>query len=75
MRGHWHKLAALLMHKAGQREVQVTGADVEALVASGLNIVLDARDESRTGIMTIRLVDTATAQELARAEGGRPQDC
>ena len=37
-------------------------------------VVLDARGESETGILKVRIVDDKTADELARREGGRAQD-
>lgn len=73
VRQHWHKIAALIMVKMGKTELQITMDDVKKL-ESGVNIVLDARGEAETGIMTIRIVDDATAAALAKKEGGRACD-
>lgn len=72
---HWHKIAAMIMVKLNLTEVKFNMADVEKMAAGNINIVLDARDESKTGVLTVRIVDDKTAAELARKEGGRPQDC
>jgi hypothetical protein len=72
-RDQWHKIAALIMVKLGKTELQFTLDDVTKL-ASGVNIVLDARGERETGILTVRIVDDKTAAELARKEGGRTRD-
>jgi len=71
---HWHKVAALIMVKLGLTEVKLTMADVDKIAHGNVNIVLDSRGESETGVMTIRLVDDKTANELARSEGGRACD-
>lgn len=68
---HWHKIAALIMVKLGLAELQFTPADVDKIAAGNVNIVLDARGEAKTGILTLRIVDDKTANELARKEGGR----
>ena len=69
----WHKIAALIMVKLGKTELQLTLDDV-AKLTSDVNIVLDARGERGTGILTVRIVDDKTAAELARKEGGRTCD-
>jgi N-glycosylase/DNA lyase len=74
-RDHWHKIAAMIMVKLGKTELDFTIEDVNKIAAGNVNIVLDARDESKTGIFKVRIVDDKTAAELARQEGGRPQDC
>jgi hypothetical protein len=73
-RQQWHKIAALIMVKLGKTELQLTLEDVNKIAAGNVNIVLDARGESETGILTVRIVDDKTAAELARKEGGRPCD-
>jgi hypothetical protein len=70
---HWHKIAALIMVKIGKTELDFTIDDCKKL-ESNVNIVLDASKESATGVLTVRIVDDKTAVELARKEGGRPQD-
>jgi aminopeptidase C len=72
--GQWHKIAALIMVKLGLIEVALTMEDVNKLSSGNVNIVLDARGESETGILTVRIVDDKTAEELARKEGGRACD-
>lgn len=74
-RDQWHKIAALIMVSQNLKEVSVTMADVDKLAGGNVNIVLDARGEATTGILKIRIVDDKEAAELARIEGGRPQDC
>ena len=71
---HWHKIAALIMIKLGLTELELTLADVEKVAAGNINIVLDARGESQTGKLVIRIVDDKTAAEMARKEGGRACD-
>lgn len=68
----WDKIAALIMVKLGVKELQLTIADVNKIAGGNVNIVLDARGERETGILTVRIVDDKTAAELARKEGGRP---
>lgn len=73
-RQEWHKIAALIMVKLGLTELQLTLDDVNKVAAGNVNIVLDARGESETGILTVRIVDDKTAAALARTEGGRACD-
>lgn len=73
-RDQWHKIAALIMVKLGLTELQITPDDINKIAAGNVNIVLDARGESETGILTIRIVDDKAADELARKEGGRACD-
>lgn len=73
-RTEWHKIAALIMAKLGVKELTLSIQDIERALRGGLNIVLDARDERETGVLTVRIVDDATAAELARKEGGRACD-
>lgn len=62
----WHKLCALVMHKLGTPEVEITQADIAALAAAGVAIVADARG----GRFVLRLLGEAEAERLARKEGG-----
>ena len=71
---HWHKIAAMILLKQGLTELEFTLADVEKMAAGNINIVLDARGESLTGKLVVRLVDDKTAAEMARKEGGRACD-
>lgn len=73
-RDQWHKIAALVMMKLGKTELEITPADVDKIAGGNVNIVLDARDESKTGVLTLRIVDDKTADALARQEGGRAED-
>jgi len=73
-RDQWHKIAALIMVKLGLTELPLTLEDVEKLSDGNVNIVLDARGERETGVLTVRIVDDQTAEELARREGGRAID-
>lgn len=73
-RHQWHKIAALIMVKLGLTELQLTLDDVNKIASGNVNIVLDARGENETGILTVRIVDDKTANELARKEGGRACD-
>lgn len=70
---HWHKIAALIMVKLGKTELQFTLEDVRK-IERDTNIVLDARGESKTGILIVRIVDDKAAINLAEQEGGRAQD-
>lgn len=71
---HWHKIAAMIMVKLGKTELRFDTEDVKKLERGNINIVLDARGETETGILTVRIVDDKTAAELARKEGGRTCD-
>lgn len=71
---HWHKIAALIMVKLGLKELRLNMDDVMKISGGNVNIMLDARGESETGYMTIRIVDDKTADEMARLEGGRAID-
>lgn len=73
-REQWHKIAALIMVKLGLTELQLTLEDVEKIAQGNVNIVLDARGGRETGVLTVRIVDDQTAEELARREGGRAID-
>lgn len=68
MRDEWHKVAALLLHKAGLSAVEITVDDIDGFSQSNLAIVAD----SRGGRFVIRLVSMAEAQRLAKQEGGLP---
>lgn len=74
-RDHWHKIAALIMIKQGLKEIRFSIKDVEKLSAGNVNIVIDGRQGRLTGDLIVKIVDDTTAAELARREGGRPQDC
>jgi hypothetical protein len=71
---HWHKIAAMIMVKLDLKELQISMDDLKKISAGNINIVLDARNESQTGCLTVRIVDDKTAAELARKEGGRACD-
>ena len=74
-RGEWHKIAALLLHKSGKTEIEITEEDINTFVASPMrNIVLDARQESAGRGLIVRLVDDKEAEKLDRQEGGRAID-
>lgn len=66
LREHWHKIAALLLHKLkGRGEVLITLADMEAMhVPGGLNIVVE---ELPTGLR-IQIVDDTEGQRLVDRE-------
>ena len=66
--GQWHKLCALAMVSMGTDHVVIDRSTVQAM-QHGLNIVVDNQPDG----VHLRLVDDATAQRLARAEGGLPQ--
>ena len=59
---HWHKIAALIMLKLGKTELEITPEDVNKIASGNVNIVLDARGESETGILRVRIVDDKTAE-------------
>lgn len=71
---NWHKIAALIMVKMGLKELQLTLDDVNKIAQGNVNIVLDARGKSETGVLIVRIVDDKTAEALARKEGGRACD-
>lgn len=69
------EMAALIMIKLGVNEVTITPEDIHKIADGNKNIVLDARRSVHGDNMVLRIVDSKTAQEMARQEGGRPQDC
>jgi hypothetical protein len=69
IREQWHKLLAVLMHKFGLTEVEITVDDLLTLEKSGLmNITAHPKGD----VITLRLVSDAEAARLAREEGGLP---
>lgn len=67
MREQWAKIAALLVQKLGGHAV-ITESDL--LLAEGNLNVCVREDHEGLHVFT---VDSATAQKLARSEGGLPQ--
>jgi len=67
LREHWMKMAALLVAKQGGHVV-ITSDDIASLGDCGLFLTMR---ELPDGIH-LRLVDEATAHQLARKEGGLP---
>lgn len=70
----WRKIAALIMIKQGLTEVKFDREDVLKLAKGNVNIIFDARGESETGTVTVRIVDNETAAKLLKEEGGAPSD-
>ncbi len=70
VRGQWHKLLAIWMHKQGLRSLTITSADIDAFSAhpGGNNITI--RPAGR--VLVIELVSDKEAARLAREEGGLP---
>lgn len=66
MRGEWHKVVAILLHKVGLTAVEITEDDVIEFSESNQAIVAD----SRGGRFVIRLVPLREAEQLAKREGG-----
>lgn len=65
----WYKRCAILIHKQGLTEIQITSADIEAFMASGrANISIYPSGDT----ITLRLHTNAEAQKLARQAGGLP---
>ncbi len=64
---HWHKIAAILLHKLGHTDVCITPADLEAMDQNTC-IVIQELDDG----LHVRLVDMAEGQRLAREQGGLP---
>lgn len=65
---HWHKIAAILMLKFNQTEVEITPEDLSKLGDNEMGIVADVRD----GKFVLRIVTMAEGERLARNEGGLP---
>lgn len=63
---HWHKLAAILMHKSGVDHEVITLQDMED-IPEGIFIVV----QELTDGLHLRLVDEVTAHRLAREHGGQ----
>ena len=69
MQDQWHKMCAVLMNKQGITSIDITAADLDALVNSGhMNIVCDAKMDR----IQLRLVSDEEAVALARKAGGLP---
>lgn len=64
---HWHKLAALLMHKMGAAHVVITMSDLETLRPGTCIVVQELNDG-----LHLRVVDITTAEQMAREHGGLP---
>lgn len=67
---HWHKIAAILLHKMGMRELRITLADLQAWAHDFPDgaIVIKANNFD----FVLRLVSADEARELAKKEGGLP---
>jgi hypothetical protein len=63
---HWYKIAALLMKKFGKDNVVITSEDMANMPPSAITV-----QDKKDGIY-LRLVDMATAERLAKQEGGLP---
>lgn len=61
---HWHAITAIIMHKHGLKEVEITPADVS--VCEGKAVCIDERG----GKCVIRLMSMDEAKKLAREHGG-----
>jgi hypothetical protein len=69
MQEQWYKLCAIVMHKQGLTQIEITDADIEAFMRSGrANITVHPSGN----VITLRLVSDAEAEGLARQEGGLP---
>lgn len=65
---HWHKIAALIMHKLDLDHVVITPDDINQLMRANSSITMQ---ELGDGIH-LRIVDRVTAEKLARENGGLP---
>lgn len=63
---HWNRIAAILVHKAGGHVV-ITPEDI-----NGLPGFVGITVQEKTDGLHLRLVDEATAHQLARENGGLP---
>lgn len=68
MRNQWHKLLAIVMHKNGLKDVEITIDDVAALGDYEHAVVADTRD----GEFHVRLVTMEEGMKLAKTQGGFP---
>lgn len=65
----WYKLCAILMHKQGLTEVEITAADIDAFMHSGrANITVHPKHDR----YILRLVSDEEGARLAREAGGLP---
>lgn len=68
-RDQWYKICALLMHKAGLRQITITEADIDTFNDSGrCNIILDAKIDR----LVLSIVDDKEAHRVSREHGGLP---
>jgi hypothetical protein len=63
---HWHKIAAIIMVKAGLQEIKITSEDVMAF--QGKSIVANGLKDA----IVISLVDEAVGRAMAEKAGGLP---
>jgi hypothetical protein len=66
----WHKIAALILHKLGRRDVVITAADIAA-ATGGDEMLCVVLDEQADGLH-VRLVTEAEGRALAKKAGGLP---
>lgn len=71
MREQWHKLCAIMLHRFGRSDAEITAEDIQRftddLGPEGA-IVCDTRG----GRLVLRLVNGEQAKRLAREAGGLP---
>lgn len=71
VREQWHKLCAIVLHRFGVENIEITAEDVERFSAhygKGAAVVCDTRDRR----LVLRLVSGDEAVRLAREAGGLP---
>lgn len=69
---HWHKIAALILHKLGQREVVLSLEDIKAATTKSKDGMLCIVLQEKADGLHVRLVSEDEGRRLARENGGLP---
>jgi hypothetical protein len=67
---HWHKIAALILHKLGVKQVVIDLDDFQSLEDSYPNGMPCVVAQDKDNKLTIWLVTEQEGRELAKKEGG-----
>jgi len=75
--GQWHKLLALVMFTLDKREISITREQAhkfaDAVVREGLCVMVDSREEPKTGILKVCLTTEEVAEKLLEEQNRRVQ--
>ena len=66
---HWHKIAAMMMHKLGLKSLAITAADIDKMNAAG---PFDIGISDEKGHIEVLLLTEAESRALVKKHGGTP---